>query len=167
MNLQNKIKLIAAALLNLAYATISAQQATDAAGGNASGSGGSASYSFGQTFYTTHTSTNGSVAQGVQQPYEISIVTEIKEAKDISLSFLVYPNPTTDVCHLNFNLKNNEFVKINVYNTLGELVYIETKNVTAGNVDYVLNLSELQSGNYSVQISFKNNTITKKLTIIK
>ncbi len=96
MNLQNKIKLIAAALLNLAYATLSAQQATDAAGGNASGSGGSASYSFGQTFYTTHTSTNGSVAQGVQQPYEISIVTEIKEAKDIRLSFLVYRNPTSN-----------------------------------------------------------------------
>jgi hypothetical protein len=63
--------------------------------------------------------------------------------------------------------KNDEFVKINVYNTLGELVYIETKNVSAGNVDYILNVNALPSGNYSIQVSFKNNTVTKKLTIIK
>ena len=91
----------------------------------------------------------------------------VKELTQTDIQLNLYPNPTADVCHLNFNLKNNEFVKINVYNTLGELVYIETKNVTAGNVDYILNLNELQSGNYSVQVSFKNNTITKKLTIIK
>ena len=91
----------------------------------------------------------------------------VKELANTDIQLNLYPNPTTDICHLNFNLKTNEFIKINVYNTLGELVYIETKNVTAGNVDYILNLNELQSGNYSVQVSFKNNTITKKLTIIK
>ena len=59
------------------------------------------------------------------------------------------------------------FVTINVYNTLGELVYIETKNVNAGKVSQLLNVRELHSGNYSIQVTYKNNTITKKLTIIK
>jgi hypothetical protein len=84
---------------------------------------------------------------------------------DIQLN--VFPNPTTDICYLTYSLKNDEFVTINVYNTLGELVLIETKNVNAGNVTHVLNVNELRSGNYSVQVSFKNNSITKKLTIIK
>ena len=91
----------------------------------------------------------------------------IKEHQQTTIQLNVFPNPTSDICHLNFSLKNDEYVKINVYNTLGELVYIETKNVIAGNVDYVLNLNELHSGNYSIQVSFGNNSVTKKLTIIK
>lgn len=95
------------------------------------------------------------------------VVIGIKEHEQTAIQLNAFPNPATDVCHLNFSLKNDEFLKINVYNTLGELVYIETKNVSAGNVDYILNVNALPSGNYSVQMSFKNNTVTKKLTIIK
>jgi hypothetical protein len=95
------------------------------------------------------------------------VVIGIKEHEQTAIQLNVFPNPTSDVCHLNFSLKNDEFVKINVYNTLGELVYIETKNVSAGNADYILNVNALPSGNYSIQVSFKNNTVTKKLTIIK
>jgi hypothetical protein len=94
-------------------------------------------------------------------------VVGIKEITENDVQLNIYPNPTTDVCNLTYTLKENEFVKVSVYNTLGELVYIETKNVNVGNVIHTLNLRELHSGNYSVQISFKNNSITKKLTIIK
>ena len=76
--------------------TAQAQQATVAAGGTASGNGGTVSYSIGQVVYTTATGSNGSVAQGVQQTYEITAVTGIEEAKGISLEVSAYPNPTTD-----------------------------------------------------------------------
>lgn len=76
--------------------TVSAQTSVNATGGNALGSGGSVSYSVGQVIYTTNTGTNGSVAQGVQQPFEISVVTAIEEAKNINLTVSAYPNPTTD-----------------------------------------------------------------------
>ena len=95
------------------------------------------------------------------------VLVGIKEHEKTNIQMNIFPNPTSDICYLNFSLKNDECVKINVYNTLGELVYIETKNVSAGNVDYVLNVNTLPSGNYSVQVSFRNNTVTKKLTIIK
>ena len=95
------------------------------------------------------------------------VLVGIQEHQKTDIQLNVFPNPTSDICYLNFSLKNNEFVKINVYNALGELVYIETKNVSAGNVDYLLNLNALPSGNYSIQVSFRNNTVTKKLTIIK
>ena len=76
--------------------TAQAQQATVAAGGTASGNGGTATYSIGQVVYTTATGSTGSVAQGVQQTYEITAVTSIEEAKGISLEVSAYPNPTTD-----------------------------------------------------------------------
>jgi len=86
--------------------------------------------------------------------------------KDL-LALTLFPNPTSNYCNLNYTLQNNEFVKVTIYNTLGELVYIETKNCNAGNVNHVININDLPSGNYSVQVSFKNNNITKKLTVIK
>jgi len=83
--------------------TATAQESLNATGGNASGSEGSAGYSVGQVVYTTNTGTNGSVAQGVQQPYEISVVTGIEEAIGINLSVSAYPNPTTDYLTLIIN----------------------------------------------------------------
>ena len=77
-----------------------AQEAISASGGNISGSGGSVSYTVGQVAYLNLTGTYGSVAQGVQHPYEIFLVTGINEATGISLSFHVYPNPVQDFLKL-------------------------------------------------------------------
>ena len=73
----------------------SAQNTTLPSGGNASGSGGSVSYSVGQVVFTTNTGPEGSVAQGVQQPYEIS---EIVAINDYALEWecTVFPNPAND-----------------------------------------------------------------------
>lgn len=107
-----KLKLSAAFLLGLGLTGLQAQENLNATGGNASSSGGSASYSVGQVVYTTNSGTNGSVAQGVQQPYEISVVTGLEEAKGINLSVSAYPNPATDYLTLevkDFELSNLSF----------------------------------------------------------
>jgi opacity protein-like surface antigen len=93
-------KSIAFAFLAFSLSTVSAQTRVNATGGNASGSGGSASYSVGQVAYQTKTGSSGSVAEGVQQPYEISVVSGIEKAIGISLSVSAYPNPTTDFLQL-------------------------------------------------------------------
>jgi len=107
-----KVILSAALFLGLGLAGLHAQEAIPAAGGNALGNGGSVSYSVGQVVYTTSTGINGSVAQGVQQPYEISIVTGLEEAKGITLQCSAYPNPTSDMLTLkvvNFQLSTLNF----------------------------------------------------------
>ena len=82
------------AFLLLGLGGLHAQDAVPATGGEATGTSGTASYSVGQVVYTTNTGTTGSVAQGVQQPYDISITVGINEMP-ISLEWSVYPNPTT------------------------------------------------------------------------
>ena len=67
-------------------------QVLSASGGDATGSGGSVAYSVGQIVYTTSTGTTGSVAQGVEQAYEIYSV-GIKETT-LNISLSVFPNPT-------------------------------------------------------------------------
>jgi hypothetical protein len=72
-----------------------AQEAILVAGGNATGNGGSASYSIGQVFYNLHALASGSIAEGVQQPYEVYVISGTEETDMISLECRVYPNPVS------------------------------------------------------------------------
>lgn len=101
-----KLKLSTVILLCIGVTGLEAQQVVTTSGGNASGAGGTVSYSVGQIVYSTNVNSNGSVAHGVQQPYEISVVTGFEEVRDISLEIVVYPNPAQDFIKL--MIKNYE-----------------------------------------------------------
>ncbi|MEI6436428.1 MAG: T9SS type A sorting domain-containing protein [Bacteroidota bacterium] len=119
---QQKVKLCAVLLLSIGLTGLKAQNTIPASGGNVSASGGSVSYSVGQVVYNTNTGTNGSVAQGVQQPFEISMVTGIEEATGISLEVMVYPNPATDFVRLmieNYEIQN---LRYQLYDINGNLL---------------------------------------------
>ncbi len=123
-----KLKLSAVLLIGLGLTGLQAQKTIPASGGNASGSGGIVNYTVGQVVYTTNTGTNGSVAQGVQQPYEISVVSGIEQAKDINLICSAYPNPTTDFLTLNVENYDNENLSYQLFDISGKL--IENKKLT-------------------------------------
>jgi hypothetical protein len=57
--------------LAFSFSTATAQESVNATGGDASGTGGTFSYSFGQFAYETYFDGNSSLAQGVQQPFEL------------------------------------------------------------------------------------------------
>lgn len=97
------LKIIVIFLSGLGLTGLKAQEAISVSGGDAAGSGGSASYSIGQVVYTTNAGPNASVAQGVQQPFEISVVTEVEKTKEIELLISAYPNPTSN--HLTLNIE--------------------------------------------------------------
>jgi len=67
------------------------QQNTVASGGDASGSGGTVSYTIGQIDYEALSGSSGTMAQGVQQPFEIFSV-GLAEL-DYSISASLFPNP--------------------------------------------------------------------------
>ena len=71
-----------------------AQEGFVTAGQTATGSGGTQSYTIGQVFYLAPSSAEGSVIQGLQQPYEISLVNALAHTEAITLA--LYPNPVTD-----------------------------------------------------------------------
>ncbi len=115
-------------LLGIGLSDLKAQQTVITSGGNASGSGGSVSYSVGQIVYTTNTGTNGSVAQGVQQPYEISIVNGIVEAQSITLQCTAYPNPVKDQLTLKVDaatMLNFQSMYYQLYDNNGKLLMIK------------------------------------------
>jgi len=101
-----------------------AQEVITAAGGNAEGSGGSVSYSVGQVFYSIITGETGSVAEGVQQPYEISVVTGIQEAIGIELVVSAFPNPVTDFLILRVDRYDPKDLSYQLFDINGRMVMI-------------------------------------------
>jgi hypothetical protein len=125
-----RLKVFAILFLGLGLTALQAQNAIPATGGSASGNGGTCTYSVGQVVYTTNAGSNGSVAQGVQQPFEISVVTALNKAKGISLSVSAFPNPTTDCLNLNVDastLLNIQSMSYELLDMNGKL--LETKRL--------------------------------------
>ena len=81
-----------------------AQSAIVPVGGDAQSSSGSVSYTVGQIAVQTTANSSGSisVAEGVQQPYEIQTV-GVDEYPQIVLDAIVYPNPTENLAQLKLN----------------------------------------------------------------
>jgi hypothetical protein len=128
-------------------------QVLSASGGDATGSGGSVAYSVGQIVYTTSTGTTGSVAQGVEQAYEIYSV-GIKETT-LNISLSVFPNPTSDFLTLKVEDYNNETLSFNLLDEQGKLILSE--QIT--NQETQVAMSTLARGSYFINIVQTNKKI--------
>ena len=140
-------------LLSFSVQAQTSHQVLSATGGDASGSGGTVAYSVGQIVYTTSTGTTGSVAQGVEQAYEIYSVGIKETALNISLS--VFPNPTSDFLTLKVQDYNNEALSYNLLDEQGKLVLNE-QIITQ---DTQVAMSTLARGAYFINIVQANKKI--------
>ena len=154
-----KIKLCVL-LLSIDIST-QAQQATTASGGDASGSGGTVAFSVGQVVYTTDIGTNGSVAQGVQQAYEIFTV-GIKET-ELNMSLSVFPNPTANNLTLQISDYNNEKLSYKLYDMQGRL--LSNGQVTAKQTQ--INTASLPTASYFMNVVNQENKSVQSFKIIK
>lgn len=156
------LKTVAILLLGFGVATTNAQQAATASGGSATGSGGSVAYSIGQICYTAFSGTNGSVSQGVQQPYEISIVLGLDELEEPTINLKIYPNPTANMLTLNvgdFELLNLNFQLIDIHGKV-----IESKKIISSTE--TISMDNVPIATYFLKVS-KGNKEVKTFKIIK
>ena len=144
------------------FTALNAQNVLPATGGNASGASGSVSYSAGQIFYNTYSGTPGSVAQGLQQPYEISVVTSIGNTESITLEFKVYPNPTSGILKLIIKPFDNDNLKYQLYDPVG--ILIQEKKIESDESD--ISLENLSASIYFLKV-IKDNLEVKVFKIIK
>ena len=157
-----RLKLSTVLLLGLGLTGVQAQTSVNATGGDASGGGGSVSYSVGQVVYTTNTGTSGPVAQGVQQPYEISVVTGLEQAKGITLSVTAYPNPTTDYITLRIDEFDISNLSYQLCDMQGKL--LQSKKIIGNQTSIIM--SNLVSATYFVKV-IQGNKEVKTFKIIK
>lgn len=138
-----------------------AQQGIVSAGGEGSGAGGSISFTIGQIDYTNISTNEGSINDGLQQPYEIFTVTGIEE-KGIEINASVYPNPATDFVIL--KVENWESYKFSyqLHDIQGKILL----NKKVENNESSIPLNELSGALYFIKV-LKNNNEVKTFKIIK
>jgi len=165
MLMKNKLRLFIInsqlVLFGIGFA-VQAQHTVPATGGIATGSGGKVSYTIGQIDYYKNAGASGVITQGVQQHYEIIVITTAKQAKEISLVCSVYPNPTNGFLKLILKGYKSENLTYQIYNINGELI---TSEVVRGN-ETSISIGNSMTGIYFLKVSDNQKEI-KTFKIIK
>ena len=144
-----------------------AQESLPASGGMAYGYGGSVSYSVGQVVYTVNSEITGSVAQGVQQPYEILAESGSDQTIGISLQCSVYPNPVEKILTLQIQYYIDENVTYSLYDAASQLLVTEVVN----NKKTLISMNNLPPTTYYLVVEQKKQKnsphVSKTFKIIK
>jgi len=100
---------------------VQAQSNTTATGGEAIGTGGNVSFTVGQLAYFNYESSSGSVSEGVQQAFEIFVVTSTRDLIP-KFSAKVFPNPTTNEINLSVSKRIANEMSYSLFNVNGKLL---------------------------------------------
>ncbi|PHS07846.1 MAG: glycosyl hydrolase [Kordia sp.] len=76
--------------------------------------------------------------------------------------FVLYPNPSTGIFNIKFKDVNTD-TSFNVYDVTGKIVYSKLENQISN--EYILDLNQLSSGIYFLEVESNNKRATKKLMI--
>lgn len=139
-----------------------AQQSVSATGGEATGSGGSVSYTVGQVAYTTYTESEGTISQGVQQPYEIFDIGSSADEYGISLELSVYPNPASNFLMLIVKDIRPGNLTYQLFDANGKL--LENKEIV--DAETTILMDELSPAIYLLKVSDHDKEV-KTFKIIK
>lgn len=95
------------------------------------------------------------------------IASENLVASDYKLS-QNYPNPFNPSTTIKYSIAQNSFVSLKVYDILGkEVATLVNKEQSSGKYEVNFSGSQLASGIYYYSLKFGNNTITKKMILMK
>jgi hypothetical protein len=128
------------------------QSNTVSAGGDAEGDNGSISYSIGQVVYTSAQGSNGNINQGVQQPYDIGVVTGIDE---VGINLSVFPNPTSGLLTLTVADDDASLLSYQLFDAAGRM--IDTRNKL--NSTNTISLDGYATGVYTLSVSRENKQV--------
>jgi hypothetical protein len=128
--------------------SVHAQEVLLPSGGTISGVGGSASFSVGQTEYSTSAGVNGVSIAGVQQPYEITVITDNQNIDKSAIAVRIYPNPTSNFLNIDINnpqLTDLNFKLIDVNGKVLNILKQESNQI-------IFNMTNLISGTYFINV---------------
>ncbi len=135
------------------------QAIVDVAGGQASGSSGKLDYSIGQTVYTNFSSSAGKLNEGVQQTYEIIILSN--ESLDDGDQATVFPNPASESVVV--KMKNpGDADRFELLNANGKVV--RTEKITA--TETTLNIQNYSEPLFFLRV-YDNTKKCKTFKLIK
>ena len=111
--------------------------------------------------FIQNTST-GEILQGAMS----HVTTSIGE-NELDRGLSVFPNPTNGLVYLDVELENAAQVNYQVFNALGEVVRTESRSTAAGGQRFTMDMSDLESGLYYVNVQAGAMRATRKVTLTR
>ena len=140
--------------------TAVAQNAVVPAGGTASGNSGSVTYTVGQIAVQTNSDGTASISEGVQQPYEISVV-GVDDYPGITLNAVLFPNPTQG--NVQLTIDNPQFEgDVKIFDSNGR--FLLSKKIEGENTQ--LDLSPYATGTYYIKVC-NGKVVMKTFKVVK
>lgn len=144
----------------LCSAYSSAQNSVNTSGGDFTSNDGSIAFSIGQVDFSNYTNASGEINLGVQQPFEILLVSVHENALNWQVD--IFPNPTAD----------KVFVRLEDHH-LGVIAYelfdVSGKLLLAGNMEdlfHSIELDHFSPATYLLKLS-NNETTLKTFRLVK
>lgn len=142
--------------------TIEAQETLSSSGCDIMGDNGSVCYTVGQLVYSNLTGATGSIYEGVQQAFEVMVISSNEELKNKTLDLKVFPNPTNKELWLHINESTISGFSFQLFNTEGKIIQ-ENKLINSINK---ISMDDLVSEVYFLKV-LKENQAVKTFKIIK
>ncbi len=137
------------------------QESINTAGKEISSSSGTISYSVGQVVSDTHSTTAGTINEGVQQPSEMILSTI--ETIEASYNWITtYPNPTNEKITLEIRKEKLDKFRFQLYDIKGNVL----ENKAIKNKQTKIMMNNLLSGTYLLKV-IQNNQKIVTFKIIK
>jgi PKD repeat protein len=96
------------------------------------------------------------------------VATSVNEVVATFNSYSVYPNPTSDMVNISFDLIKSSSVSVQLLDITGKLVnQTEARNFNTGTGLIEMNTADLPQGIYFVRISSPESTISTRLVVVK
>jgi hypothetical protein len=91
----------------------------------------------------------------------------VTELTELNVDVNVYPNPSNGNFTVDVTTITTEDVRIEVMNSLGQVVYTTTANKVHGQNLYNVDLSNVENGMYMVNVYTGKNITTQKITVLR
>ncbi len=117
--IKTKIIILGCCLLGWGHSDACAQSNAVAAGGDHTGAGGTVSYSLGQIAYASFSGNTGTAAQGLQQPYRITVQSVADYNRSLP-EITAFPNPAGDMVWLQTGPGDHAALQYLLYDVQGK-----------------------------------------------
>lgn len=161
-------KLIAIIIVSfpvLAFGQSAERQVIGSTGGFATTNSIQISSTVGETVVSTGTSNSIILTQGFQQPHGSAVGIDEPE---LGISIEAFPNPTSSILILDFNVSRQQIIEISLYDALGKSYTLpQSKLNISGNMQHQIDLSLIAAGNYFIRLRNPEGTLDKSIKIQK
>ena len=123
-------------------------------------------WTLGEPFVETVASNKNILTQGFHQSFSSNTSTlAINPIPESLFKSVVYPNPVNSLLNINLTTSEESKFKISLYEITGR--FIKQSSVNTKNSSITINVTDLSSGMYILQISNANGSLIETHKIIK